>query len=107
MAEWLTELAADEANLDVRVRVDGALTADHAPPNVLPHVLAALLRELPHWERGDDWNSQVRIARVRRDRRSVWVFGVTERLRFHETQEGLVVLLDATADSEVLAAAVR
>lgn len=89
---------------------------DNAPPNILPHLLGALSRELPAWQQrgveqanqsdpGEDWNGCVRLAYVHphgKQHKKEWVLGVTERRHMHQDASPARVLLDATADVETL-----
>jgi hypothetical protein len=69
-------------------------------PVVLPHILVALVSELTKWQRGQAWNSCLRIGPGTHGH----ALYITERLRFSPGEAGLPAraVLDATADAEIL-----
>jgi putative DNA primase/helicase len=80
---------------------DAAEQAEHLPPVVLPHLVAALFRELPQWEQEQPWNSLLRVGPGRHG----WSVFLTEPLTFTPDEAGHLpsrLVLDATADPELL-----
>jgi primase-polymerase (primpol)-like protein len=108
LANWLGELAQDSRytnthpwhNLEEDDPAALAAEADSLAPVVLPHIVAALLAELVKWQRGAKWNSCLRIGPGPHS----WALFLSERLRFTPGEQGLParVILDATADAEIL-----
>ena len=108
---WLGALQHDPRATDPRpwphIELDDSHALDHATrlhPIVLPHVWGGLVRDLPAWQRGSDYNSCLRIgpATVAGE----WALHITEPLQI--TRNGKhalppLVVLDATADEELLA----
>jgi putative DNA primase/helicase len=80
---------------------DAVEQAERLPPVVLPHLVAALFRELPQWEQGQPWNSLLRLGPGRHG----WSVFLTEPLTFTPDEAGHHpprLVLDATADPELL-----
>jgi putative DNA primase/helicase len=79
---------------------DASEQAERLPPVVLPHLVAALFRELPQWEQGQPWNSLLRVGPGRHG----WSLFLTEPLTFTPDEAGHLpprLVLDATADPEL------
>ncbi|MBA3825275.1 MAG: hypothetical protein H0X24_15420 [Ktedonobacterales bacterium] len=75
--------------------------AEGLPRVVLPHLIAALLAELPRWQRGQPFNSRIRVGPVG----DGMAFYLTEPRTFTAAKDGTMpprVLLDATADPTLL-----
>jgi hypothetical protein len=77
---------------------------DNQPSNVLEHLVNAMRAELGRWQQGEAWNSAVRVAYTALDggHQKAWVLGITERRRLQGEAAPGRVLLDATADVDVL-----
>jgi hypothetical protein len=113
LAAWLGTIGQDKHAITLRPWVDvdpndpDALAhVSRLTPVVLPHVWHALAGELVQWQRGGDWNSRVRIGPATVS--GEWALHITEPLQFGESDEhpGNLpprVVLDATADEELLA----
>ncbi len=104
----LGELAQDPRNINTHPWIDleendpaaAALEATELAPVVLPHIVVALINEISKWQRGQPWNSRLRIG----PGSNGWSLYISERLAFTPGEQGIPAraLLDATADSELL-----
>ena len=74
----------------------------HLAPVLMPHLLRAFISELPRWQRGQEWNSCMRIGPATHG--PGHALYITEPLQLTPSKDGTlppVVLLDATADQEI------
>lgn len=108
LANWIAELSQDgrytnthpwyelEEEDDAAQELEAATLA----PVVLPHILVALIRELVRWQRGQAWNSCLRVGPGAHGQ----ALYITERRHFTPGEDGLPAraILDATADAEIL-----
>ncbi len=109
LANWIGELAQDGrytnthpwAELDEEDPAAIDYQAYSLAPVALPHLLKALMAELAKWQRGEPWNSCLRIGPGAHG----WALYITERLDFIAGEDGQLptrAILDATADAEIL-----
>ena len=108
LAGWIGELAQNPhytnthpwPKLEEEDPAAQIMEASTLAPVVLPHIVVALVNEFPKWQRGQDWNSCLRIG----SGTFGWALHITERLRFTKGEAGLPAraILDATADAEIL-----
>ena len=106
LATLTEELARDPRWLELRPREDPWLSLDairHLSPVVVPHVLGALLEELPKWRDagGRNWNGRMRISGGEHG----WALYIIEPLRFPVAEGASAkpwAILDATADEAFL-----
>jgi hypothetical protein len=112
LAAWLGALAQQAQVTDPRPWPAGlditdpnaAQVAAALPPVVLPHLWRALAEELARWQSGGAWNSRLRIGPVGSG--PEMALYLTQPRRFGAPATGALpprVLLDATADAELLA----
>jgi len=109
LAAWLAALQHDTRATNLHPATDLSIhdplaleKARKLPPVVLPHIWHGLYGELLKWQRGGEWNSRLRIGPFRQGE---WALHITTPLQFGQRDgEPLPprVLLDATADAEIL-----
>jgi hypothetical protein len=107
LANWLGELAHYAQNPRPFIDLDledpeEEDRVEHLAPVLLPHILIALLQEFVKWQKGEEWNSLMRIGPA--SHRNGFSLYITEPMQITPDEEGYtppVILLDATADEEI------
>ncbi|HEX3640931.1 MAG TPA: hypothetical protein VHV10_06555 [Ktedonobacteraceae bacterium] len=109
LTNWLGELDQDARNRDPHpfVELDPydpevENRVQSLTPVLMPHLLRALMAELVKWQRGQDWNSCLRIGPATYG--PGYALFVTEPLMFTPGKDGTLppaILSDATVDEEI------
>lgn len=103
LTKLVEELKQDQQMLNTRptrpaypTTVEGI---SELPPVITPHLLSALIAELPKWQKGDEWNSRIRISNGKEG----WALRIIEPRRFNLGEDECLplVVLDATADETI------
>jgi hypothetical protein len=108
LAEFVAKLSSDGYLMNQRPGVrfdldkaDAFQQASQLPPVVFPHLLAALVAEIPNWRSGKlEWNGCLRVCGPRE-----WALRIIEPRRFTVGEGEMlppITVLDATADDELL-----
>ena len=109
LTNWLGVLDQDARNRDSHpfIEIDPydpeeERRVQDLTPVLMPHILRAFMAELVKWQRGQDWNSCLRIGPAAHG--PGYALFITEPLEFTPGKDGTLpptILADATADEEI------
>lgn len=109
LIDWLARLDQSAQNRDAHpfVEIDPYAEGEEhrvqsLAPVLMPHLLQAFMAELVRWQKGENWNSLIRIGPAIHG--GGYALYITQPLQFTPGKDGTLpptILLDATADQEI------